>query len=97
MACVAQERTPDWPAWENAGFRNHADHTATPEFREGMAELRELGRAHTCAALCAEAAWWRCHRRTNGTLSLNAAMDVNHVQFESDNSGGLGRAVRVPI
>ena len=39
MACAAQERTPDWPAWENASFRNHADHTATPEFRERMAEL----------------------------------------------------------
>ena len=62
--CAAQERTPDWPAWENASFRNHADHTATPEFREGMAELRDLGRTHTCAVLCAEAAWWRCHRRT---------------------------------
>jgi hypothetical protein len=40
-ACAAQERTPDRPAWENAGFRNHADHTATPEFRAGMAELRD--------------------------------------------------------
>ncbi|HJX29024.1 MAG TPA: DUF488 domain-containing protein, partial [Thermoanaerobaculia bacterium] len=56
--------TPDRPAWENASFRNHADHTATPEFRERMAELRELGRAHTRSVLCAEAAWWRCHRRT---------------------------------
>ena len=42
-ACAAQERTPDRPTWENASFRNHADHTATPEFREGMAELRDLG------------------------------------------------------
>jgi hypothetical protein len=48
---------PDRAAWENASFRNHADHTATPEFRERMAELRELGRARTCAVLCAEAAW----------------------------------------
>ena len=36
----------------------------TPEFREGMAELRELGRTHACAVLCAEAVWWRRHRRT---------------------------------
>jgi hypothetical protein len=49
---------------ENAGFRNHAHHTATPEFRERMAEPRDLGRAHTRAVLCAEATWWRCHRRT---------------------------------
>ena len=49
--CAAQGRTPDRAAWENASFRNHADHTATPEFREGLAELRELGRAHTRAVL----------------------------------------------
>ena len=35
-----------------------------PGFREGLAELRELGRTHTRAVLCAEAVWWRCHRRT---------------------------------
>ena len=28
-----------------------------------MAELRELGLAHTRAVLCAEAVWWRRHRR----------------------------------
>ena len=49
--------------WENGSFRNYADHATTPEFREGMAELRDLGRAHACAVMCAEAVWWRCHRR----------------------------------
>ena len=29
-----------------------------------MAALRELDRTHTCAVLCAEAAWWRRRRRT---------------------------------
>ena len=28
-----------------------------------MAELRDLGRTHACAVMCAEAVWWRCHRR----------------------------------
>src|SRR3712207_6422058 len=32
--------------WENESFRIYADYAATPEFREGMAELRDLGRAH---------------------------------------------------
>ena len=78
-ACAAQERTPDWPAWENASFRNHADHTATPEFREGMAELRDLGRTHTCAVLCAEAVWWRCHRRIIADHLLAGGDEVFHI------------------
>ena len=65
--------------WENAGFRNHADHTATPEFREGMAELRELGRTHTCAVMCAEAVWWRCHRRIIADHLLAGGQPVFHI------------------
>jgi uncharacterized protein (DUF488 family) len=49
--------------WKNTSFRNYADYTATPDFRKGMAELRDLGRVHACAIMCAEAVWWRCHRR----------------------------------
>ena len=49
--------------WQNQSFRNYADYTATESFRAGLAELRELGRAHPCAIMCAEAVWWRCHRR----------------------------------
>ena len=32
-------------------------------FRSGLARLRDLGRVRRCAVMCAEAAWWRCHRR----------------------------------
>ncbi|WP_245267578.1 MULTISPECIES: DUF488 domain-containing protein [unclassified Mesorhizobium] len=28
-----------------------------------MAELRELSSRHRCPIMCAEAVWWRCHRR----------------------------------
>jgi uncharacterized protein (DUF488 family) len=65
--------------WENASFRNYADHTATPEFREGMAELRELGRTRTCALLCAEAVWWRCHRRIIADHLLAGGQPVFHI------------------
>ena len=65
--------------WENASFRNYADHTATPEFREGMAELRDLGRAHTCAVMCAEAVWWRCHRRIVTDYLLAGGDEVFHI------------------
>jgi uncharacterized protein (DUF488 family) len=49
--------------WTNVSFRNYADYTATEPFRAGLAELRELGCAQPCAIMCAEAVWWRCHRR----------------------------------
>jgi uncharacterized protein (DUF488 family) len=49
--------------WENAHFRNFADYTATAEFRDVFGELLEFGRAHSCAIMCAEADWRRCHRQ----------------------------------
>ena len=65
--------------WENESFRNYADYAATPEFREGMAELRDLGRTHTCALLCAEAVWWRCHRRIIADHLLAGGQPVFHI------------------
>ncbi len=65
--------------WENASFRNYADYAATPEFREGMAELRDLGRAHACAVMCAEAVWWRCHRRIITDYLLAGGDAVFHI------------------
>lgn len=65
--------------WENASFRNYADYAATAEFRAGLAELCELGRAHTCAMMCAEAVWWRCHRRIIADYLLAAGTPVFHI------------------
>ena len=65
--------------WENESFRNYADYAATPEFREGMAELRGLGRAHACAVMCAEAVWWRCHRRIIADHLLAGGDAVFHI------------------
>ena len=65
--------------WENRSFRNYADYASTPEFREGMAELRDLGRAHACAVMCAEAVWWRCHRRIITDYRLAGGDAVSHI------------------
>jgi uncharacterized protein (DUF488 family) len=65
--------------WENGSFRNYADYAATPEFREGLAELRDLGRAHACAVMCAEAVWWRCHRRIVADYLLAGGDEVFHI------------------
>lgn len=65
--------------WENTSFRNYADYGATEEFRRGLAVLRELGAAQNCAMMCAEAVWWRCHRRIIADYLLAAGEEVSHI------------------
>jgi len=50
-------------AWESDQFRGYADHMASAEFADGLAELEALGAEQRVAAMCAEAWWIRCHRR----------------------------------
>jgi uncharacterized protein (DUF488 family) len=56
---------PDSPngAWRVAAFRGYADYMATAEFALAREHLMRLARERRCAAMCAEAVWWRCHRR----------------------------------
>src|SRR5579862_9244288 len=49
--------------WREPAFRNYADYAETSEFREAFAELTALAKTHRVAIMCAEAVWWRCHRR----------------------------------
>jgi len=48
--------------WRNAQFRGYADHMATPEFQDGVAQLLALAERESVAVMCAEAVPWRCHR-----------------------------------
>jgi len=50
-------------AWKNASFRAYADHMETEEFRKGIKDLLEVAEQSRTAVMCAEALWWRCHRR----------------------------------
>jgi uncharacterized protein (DUF488 family) len=49
--------------WRDPSFRGYADYMATPEFAGALRELEQLARAKPTAVMCAEAVWWRCHRR----------------------------------
>src|SRR5438270_36483 len=57
--------TPDSPndGWRIAGFRGYADHLRTAEFASGRASLERLATVRRTTVMCAEAQWWRCHRR----------------------------------
>lgn len=49
--------------WHNASFHRYADYAGTADFRAGLEQLLALGQDQRCALMCAEAVWWRCHRR----------------------------------
>jgi uncharacterized protein (DUF488 family) len=66
-------------AWRNESFRNYADYALTPAFREALAELRQLARAQPVAIMCAEAVWWRCHRRIIADHLLAGGERVTHI------------------
>lgn len=50
-------------AWQQPGFRGYADHMQTPEFAAALSELVRFAVANDTTVMCAEAVWWRCHRR----------------------------------
>lgn len=70
--------------WRNASFRGYADYMSSPEFAQGLDELRELACRSRTALMCAEAVWWRCHRSMiadalcAGGANVLHIMDVKH-------------------
>jgi uncharacterized protein (DUF488 family) len=65
--------------WQNESFHNYADYAASESFRRGLSRLRELGHRRTCAIMCAETLWWRCHRRIIADYLLAAHETVFHI------------------
>ena len=65
--------------WQNKSFHNYADYAMGHCFHEGLTRLVELGRAQRCAIMCAEAVWWRCHRRIIADYLLAAGETVFHI------------------
>jgi uncharacterized protein (DUF488 family) len=73
-------------AWQNASFRGYADYMGTPAFARGLDELIAFAREAPTAIMCAEAVWWRCHRRlvadallVAGQKTKRRAMTIRHI------------------
>lgn len=49
--------------WRVRQFQGYADHMNSDEFDTGFENLEDEARAQLVAMMCAEAQWWRCHRR----------------------------------
>ena len=65
--------------WENPSFHNYPDYAMGEEFRVGLSRLLDLGRNKRCAIMCAEAVWWRCHRRIIADYLLASGSTVFHI------------------
>jgi uncharacterized protein (DUF488 family) len=65
--------------WQNQSFHNYADYAMGDAFHAGLARLRDLGHRMPTAIMCAEAVWWRCHRRIIADYLIAAGETVRHI------------------
>jgi uncharacterized protein (DUF488 family) len=73
--------------WRVTQFRGYADHMASEAFARDVATLEDEARSRVAAVMCAEAQWWRCHRRLLADALLLRGWQVLHAD-------GRGRAER---
>ena len=65
--------------WSNDSFRRYADYALSNAFAAGLQELLARSRTQRCALVCAEAVWWRCHRRIISDYLLLHGRTVCHI------------------
>jgi uncharacterized protein (DUF488 family) len=65
--------------WRNQSFHNYADHALGEDFHRGLGRLLALAETERCAIMCAEAVWWRCHRRIIADYLLARGLTVLHL------------------
>lgn len=65
--------------WQNRSFHNYADHAlADKSFSQALRAELATG-ASRRALMCAEAVWWRCHRRIIADHLLANGASVTHI------------------
>src|SRR3954454_7061640 len=81
-----RDPAPDSPngGWRVGQFRGYADHMASTEFRQAVDGL--VAEPRTTAVMCAEAQWWRCHRRLLSDALVARGVEVVHLNAR----GGSG-------
>jgi uncharacterized protein (DUF488 family) len=66
-------------AWRHPSFRGYADYMQTAAFKEALEELLVFAEAGRTAVMCAEALWWRCHRRLLADALVSRGIEVRHI------------------
>ena len=65
--------------WTNASFARYAAYARTTVFQHGLDALIQRAHLQRCCLLCAEATWWRCHRRIITDHLLARGVSVFHL------------------
>jgi uncharacterized protein (DUF488 family) len=65
--------------WENQSFHNYADYALSGQFAAALGDLLQVSAKRRCAIMCAEAVWWRCHRRIIADYLLVRGRTVFHL------------------
>ena len=81
--------SPDSPnrGWREPAFRGYADYMTSPAFQRALADLEAAAGERATAIMCAEAVWWRCHRRLIADALVVRGWRVEHLGI------GEGRTV----
>jgi uncharacterized protein (DUF488 family) len=65
--------------WENQSFHNYADYALSDAFGRGLDRLMAMASERRTAIMCAEAVWWRCHRRLIADALVVRGWRVEHL------------------
>ena len=68
--------------WQNRSFHNYADYALSAAFEGGLDRLMDIAAERRTAIMCAEAVWWRCHRRIIADYLMLRGRDVFHLMGE---------------
>ncbi len=79
-----RKANPDSPntGWRVEGFRAYADYLATAAFHDALDWLMSEAAQQRTAIMCAEAVWWRCHRRLIADALVVRDVTVKHILSE---------------
>jgi uncharacterized protein (DUF488 family) len=69
--------------WQNGRFRGYADYMQSEGFEMGLRELNDRRKERRVCVMCAEAVWWRCHRRMIADAEVARGIPVKHVMTET--------------
>lgn len=86
VASLGGLRGKDWQVpfevnalWRNRSFHHYADYALSPAFHTGLEHVLQIGETRRCTVMCAEAVWWRCHRRIVADYLTARGMPVFHI------------------
>lgn len=65
--------------WRVEAFRGYADYMESPEFAAALADLERWAGEAPTALMCAEALYFKCHRRLTSDALLRDGFDVRHI------------------